>query len=382
MKRREKNERGVALIMVLLVVTLLTILVIEFTYTIQVESHISRNSLNSLQATFLARSGINIMAGALIKDSDRTVDPGEEDEWRFFALGPCQNLLENLEQNGSVPPTWQLCGRIVDESGKMNVNLSRPGSPAPNQTPTSGQSAPVKECNPKSPSTQPYCWRDVLGKLASGAGVDATAITQELDAYWASGQQATKLGQASQALAPEFGSLEEVAAAFPAMQSRTIFDGLRRYVTAMPIGGSRIQNRKLNINTVPAPVLRAILQVTENDEAVAGDIVAQRIEQPYKNVGEAFASVENKAGLANMFGTTSNVFRLEASASVNGVGKTVRALVLREQAPAPRGAPQGTIGWRLTYIDWQKESGIGAAREVPDGSEGLEPDDNSDKDSG
>jgi type II secretory pathway component PulK len=354
-------------------VTLLTILIFEFTYSVRVETHISRNALNNLQATYLARSGINVLAGMLQLDEDDKVDPGMEDQWRPFALG---NSIELPIPN--VPDTWRVWLRIVDEGGKVNVNLTRPSNPAPSQTPTSGQSQAVKECDPKKPATSAYCWRDILATLGSRAGIDADTLKEELDQHWITAITAPKLGQAAQPLAPEFNSLEEVASAFPIMQTRSVFDSLQKYTTALPLQGTT-KSRKLNINTVSPTVLQAVLAVTENDEAAVAEIIARRTEEPYSNAGEAFASVENKAGIISWFDVKSNLFRLEASAVVNGVGKTVRALVLREKAPPPKNAPAGTIGWRITFLDWQKESGLKAVREaqMEGGAEGLEAGDNS-----
>ena len=51
------NERGLALVIVLAVVALLTILVTEFTFNTQLDQHRTRNAVHALQAQLLARSG-------------------------------------------------------------------------------------------------------------------------------------------------------------------------------------------------------------------------------------------------------------------------------------------------------------------------------------
>ena len=376
MEQRRNDERGIALIMVLLVVTLLTILVIEFTYTVEVESHISRNSLNALQATYLARSGINILAGALLQDEDQKVDPGEKDPWRFFALGPCQNILSNETW---VPPNWNLCGRIVDESSKLNINLSRPSAPPVNPNTPNTPNAPNASTDcARTTAGIPYCWRDALAELAAQQGMNKDDLKATLDSYWSRPPQSAGFGQPAVPV-PDFNSLEDVASQIPLLSDRTIYDQVSRVATAIPLGRNA-RNAKLNINMVKPEVLSAILTALGESTDGVGDIVARRKDKPFESVGEALSGVSNLAGLAQMFGTTSNLFRLEASASVNGVGKTVRALVLREQAPPPKNAPQGVPGWRLTYIEWQKESGVGASRETgDDDGSGLDADGNSDK---
>ena len=370
------GERGVALIIVLLVVTLLTILVIEFTYTVQVESHISRNSLNSLQATYLARSGINLLAGALVMDEDipANVDPAggdNPDGWRSFVNQGCIRVLKNEEW---MPPTWDLCVRIVDESGKINVNFTRPANQR--QNPNVPQ-----ECVPNNQATLHYCWLDALERLGASFGLPENGL-QELAEYWTAGAPQQVVGQAAGQLAPEFGALEDVAAAFPALQNRSVYDSLRRYVTALPATN---QQRQVNINTAPLAVLTAIL----DDEAIAQDIVTKRQEQPFANASEALSGLDNQNLVARrMFTVRSVVFRLEAVATVNGVGKTIRAMVQRERSgkQGGQGSQGGIAGapvtWRLTYLDWQKESGTKAAREATEDAdsgegEGLEGDPNS-----
>lgn len=374
-----KNERGIALIIVLLVVTLLTILVVEFTYTVQVESHISRNSLNSLQATYLARSGINIAAAALLMDEDdpANVDPAAEgDGWRSFIDQGCIRVLKNEDW---LPPNWDLCVRIVDESGKINVNFTRPPPTRPNPN------AP-QECVPSNQATLNYCWLDALGRLMAQYGIDQDGV-QELADYWTTGVPAAQVGQVTQPLAPEFGSLEDVAAAFPPLRDRTTLDNVRDFVTALP---ATSQQRQVNINTASQQVLTAIL----NDEGVASDIVTRRQTEPFTNAGEALQNLDSSNQIARrMFNTRSNVFRIEAVGIVNGVGKTVRALVQRDRAGGGANAGRGPVAgqantgngqvsWYLTYLDWQKENGIKAAREADAEREGLEGNGNSAKDGG
>ena len=62
------NERGVALLIVLLVTALLLALIFEFAYGTRVSLRAAVNSRDSQRAYFLARSGVNF-AGALLSDN-------------------------------------------------------------------------------------------------------------------------------------------------------------------------------------------------------------------------------------------------------------------------------------------------------------------------
>ena len=69
MTPRRRDESGIALLVVLLAITLLTIVVIEFTDAAQVETHQAFSTRNALQATYLARSGVNVGEALLMLDA-------------------------------------------------------------------------------------------------------------------------------------------------------------------------------------------------------------------------------------------------------------------------------------------------------------------------
>src|ERR1043166_6262788 len=73
------NERGMAVVITLLVVALLTITVVEFTYSVEIDQHMARNALNGLQASLLARAGINLGEALLLHDNDPWIDAFTED---------------------------------------------------------------------------------------------------------------------------------------------------------------------------------------------------------------------------------------------------------------------------------------------------------------
>jgi type II secretory pathway component PulK len=55
-----KSEKGVALILTLLIAAILVTLVVETNYSTQVDVRIAGNVRNDLQASYLAKSGVNI----------------------------------------------------------------------------------------------------------------------------------------------------------------------------------------------------------------------------------------------------------------------------------------------------------------------------------
>jgi type II secretory pathway component PulK len=104
------NERGIALLIVLLVTALLLALIFEFAYGTRVSLRAAMNFRDSQRAYFLARSGVNF-AGAILSDNLKK-----------------QKLQDNLEQRdwqvvpGMTGGDTELRVRWEDEGGKINIS--------------------------------------------------------------------------------------------------------------------------------------------------------------------------------------------------------------------------------------------------------------------
>ena len=126
---RVKAERGIALMLVLWVLALLTIIVFEFCYTMRIEATITKNFRDGERSYYLAQAGINRAFIELIK-TQRAVkkfkgakksmvdDPEEDeleeeetDEWK-----PREEPYLFALEDGECEVT------IGDEGGKINLN--------------------------------------------------------------------------------------------------------------------------------------------------------------------------------------------------------------------------------------------------------------------
>jgi type II secretory pathway component PulK len=120
MKRsKRKNNEGVALILTLLFVVLLTVLVVEFAYEAQVEASYALNSGNEYQARLAARSAV--YSGIATLETDRLqnqlADTGG-------GAPPSDSRLSAWAQPGTFEPLNDAVMRttITDEFGKINLN--------------------------------------------------------------------------------------------------------------------------------------------------------------------------------------------------------------------------------------------------------------------
>ena len=385
-----RNERGIALVITLLVVALLTIIVVEFTYSAEVDAHMARNALNALQASMLARSGVNLGEAFLLHDDDPQVDSYLED-WGNMDLLNSQLIL---------PDNMRLRVQIVDEGGKLNINLTRPRRV---QDWLAAQRADAAN-NPQ--ATQLFqAWTTALGNLLAGRGASpdvADAVAQ----YWSQLFQIAFPGVLAGQAGPGGNPNQGQAAVgtptpgglpnnpffwdFPSLDDASVIPGLtpgvirrsRAVLTALDAN----RQVQVNANTAPPEVLGAIIP----DAGVVDNIVSQRQEQPLRLsdlqqlIRGGGSNPQDPAArwVPSMLGVRSAFFLIRASAIVNpnpitgkgGISRSASMLVRRDpRAGVPQDAPAGVPRWTLTQLDWQKEGGAGlfqptpGADDLPDG---------------
>ena len=111
-----KDDRGVALLICLLVVAILTIVVLAFHYDTQVDTALTANSFLSLEAEYAARSGVAFCLAMLREDAENDValpvDRRTDSLTERWAIG-----LEPTQVGRAV-----VAATIADEDGKFNIN--------------------------------------------------------------------------------------------------------------------------------------------------------------------------------------------------------------------------------------------------------------------
>jgi len=137
-QRSEKRNEGVALILTLLFVVLLTVLVVEFAYEAQVEASYSMNSGNDYQARLAARSavykGISILESARLQSelsatqgtngTNNSTNNSTNDDTIQSSGVQVDSRLSFWAQPGTFEPLNDAVMRttITDEFGKINLN--------------------------------------------------------------------------------------------------------------------------------------------------------------------------------------------------------------------------------------------------------------------
>jgi len=316
-----------------------------------------------LQASLLARSGINLAEGFLMLDDDSKYDAFSE-EWYQRLLEFCDGL--------PIGETMEIRCKPKDESGKININLSRGV-----RTQFQGQAEDRPARRDEVVRSAIYCL--FINLFGDPNVADDTAINDALSDYW--GQEPVQLPDGQKRGVPDFASLEDFGAHFglTAQQIRL----LRPFVTAQKPGVLA----KINLNTAPAQVLAVLLNNEEPDQGCPANEVVEEILARQGPDGEAIQNpgeltsllngVKNPGAKKQLVGITSNLWRLEASGVANydperpdsGIGQTLSVLVSRKPDNQHRNPETGQPGWTLRAVDWQKEGGARLFWEQPQESD-------------
>jgi general secretion pathway protein K len=267
---RPGKPAGIALLITLLLVALLTIVVIEFTDSTEIESHLTRHALSRIQADYLAQAGVALGELALQLDAaEKTKVPP--------ARPPAESLLDPWAQ--PFPPQALGGGvggagfSIDDESARFNVNALK----------STASSA--------APSAAGEARKAVFQGVLVSVGLDPNLLFAVLDWLDSDDEVSSKSGAEREfylGLVPPYIprngrllSLEELALVkgFGSV-SRPQWALLRTVLTVLPDDDVRI-----NINTASEAMLTGILAPLDATSAVK-TILARREQQPFATLAE------------------------------------------------------------------------------------------------
>jgi general secretion pathway protein K len=314
--------------MTLLIVTLLTILVVEFTYTTQVEAHLTRNSLSLLQARYLARGGLALAELLLKMDFvEKTQNPPTRPN--------VESLLDPWAQPFPPRPIGEGVGdvsfRIDDESARFNLNslAMRPG------------------VSPVTLEARKTLFQGVLASL----GLDLNLLFPLLDWLDADEEVSGKSGSEREyyeALTPPYAprngrllNVEELqlVRGFGDL-SREQWRALRSMVTVMPN-----EELQINVNTASEALLGALFTAVD-DAAGAKAIVSLRETKPFadlRELNEIPGWTQIPQQVRSFFTLHSFYFTIHAAGTAADVSRGIAALERRS-------------GLRLELLDWKDEA--------------------------
>lgn len=348
--RRKQRDEGIALMIALLVIVLLTVIVVAFSYEMQVDASLVENQIDELESYLAAKSAISLGMALLAQD---ILDPSSDgtdsmlDAW-YVETHPDNLPLGRWERmpvpDGAELKQQEYLLKIEDEFGKFNINaLIDPLTLEPNQK-----------------------MIDILANLFAqiGAPEDPTeAILDWIDQDEDGSFEASYYGGLEIPYLPKNGpmdSIEEllmIAGITPDVYFGSVEDNIPALYDLLTVHGNRLGN--INVNTARYELLLAMGEATGNG-GYADTIVARRESSPYidtDSINDEIGSrqtpdmtpqqVDEMLARRPPHDTYSRAFHIQGDGMVNGVVTRIDAYVWR--APQGEGVEQYRImEWRVT----------------------------------
>lgn len=330
-----KEERGIALLICLLVMVIMTVVVLELSYEVQVDAALASNSFLALEAEYAARSGVSFCLAMLREDAE--IDLALPPESRTDDL--TEQWVAGFEPQQVARAT--VAARISDEDGKFNINRV-----VNTKKPT--------EADPRSVGQLQHLFAelDIMGD------VDPVELTN-LVCDWVDPDSVTRHGGAEkdyyeqlpipyvcknswldsiEQLALVKGFTPEMILGRRMMSVDEIIPGLAEFLTICGGGEARI-----NVNTAPEPVIRAVFY---RNPAVAESIISQRSAAPFEGLKDLKQRVPQKFGTGISVAFTSEHFSILSEGNVKGTRVRIETMVRRRITN--QGVTFETIAWKVT----------------------------------
>ncbi|MCZ7583497.1 MAG: type II secretion system minor pseudopilin GspK [Deltaproteobacteria bacterium] len=308
--RARPNRRGIALIIVLMVTAILTVVVLEFAQSTRINFYIAANIKNGMRAYYLAKSGVQVAAGALLKDGQDNKEDHLYEEWANPLLGYIP-----ISETETVSVT------ITDESGKFNLN---------NLVSTGGR------------VNQFYLetFRRLLENLGFELEIaDAVAdwVDTDQDALAGGGLEDTVYGYES-AVPQRYHSKN---GKFLSLAELKLVRGVTQEVFLKLADVCTVySDRRYNINTIQEPVLAALVLATDpeaNGADVAAKVAAFRDEEGNFFEQKTFKKQLQDIGIdpllvgriSRRLMAASRYFSVDVTANVGSTIKSIHAVIQR-----------------------------------------------------
>ncbi len=303
MKINLRNNKGIALVITLLVLTLLIVLIIEFSQGMRVEARAAANFRDDIKAYYLAKSGVTF-AIAVLEDDDKT-DQNYDSLNELWA----QKIPPIPIGDGFVSV------EITDEDSRINVNKISTGF------------GTVSGNNIRSFMVR-FLEQFELGEDAADAIADWTdADDFERIPGGAESNYYESLEDPYEAKNKPFDSLQELRL-IKELENEA-FNKVQKFLTVQSDGW-------INMNTAGKEV---IMSLSENlSGEIADEIIAFRGENPFptrqdfKNNISMSEDVYNE--ISKFIEVKSNYFSIISRGEVNQSRKIIRAVIMRQNNKA------------------------------------------------
>jgi general secretion pathway protein K len=291
-------QRGVAVIMAMLVVALAASTATYLLWSSSLWLRQVENLVDRAQADAVARAAAQ-WAAAILADDDRSVDHLGE---------PWARRLPSLPAEGV-----ELAGAIADEQAKLNVNnLVRGGGASPVDVAVF-QRLLASLGLPPSLTDAIVDWLDADGEVTRPGGAEDLHYLALNVPYRAANRRIADLGELVHVRGIDAATLARLAP----------------YVTALP------EDTPVNVNTAPALVLQAVVSTLTPDEARR--MAETRGRSPYRSRDDFVRALPTppRGQIDALIDVKSRFFSAEATVRIGRVATGYRALLDRGEAGRP-----------------------------------------------
>jgi general secretion pathway protein K len=324
-----RGEHGMVLVFVLLIIMVLAVILLEFSYESNLEVEIAGNSWRSEQALNCADAGINFALAVLRRNPDALRDD---------TLGPL------LSAKTAIPIGDGECKVVVEvENGRLNINALTSTDGHMDRPRVEQMLRLVDLLNAQEGMNPPISY-DVVASMVDWVtdNDDTTTLS------WVQGENEGAKNDYYLGLTPPylcknapFDSLDELLRVRD--MTPFIFNGRPANDDAgiQAIAGMRGQltvhgDGKVDINYAPSLVLQALSP--EIDENLAQAIIDRRAQSPFKAVAELWTIPnfpQSAFNAINNYATTSpgnRYYSIISTGTVNGIERRVREVIKTQGA--------------------------------------------------
>ncbi len=354
------NEKGVALILVISSISMLAIMMVEFTFNSQVNLRIAKNFQNALKAQALAKSGIYFSLLELkvyksLKENPMVRQiPGFQESmldqiWQFGFIYPPlatkkatfgkEKALEEFTQKSKIEGKIHVT--IQDEGSKINLNdleniQYRASLIQQLDSIFEHKKSTDEEFLQKYKDLQ---FTDLINNIVDWIDKDTGRVGGgDEDSAYSRLPTPYRSKNAPMDTVSELGLIE-------GFSDDTIFNLLLPYVTVYPTEGVNVNTADIIMLLTISPELTAedVQKINEHRQKTGGFKTPQEFEEFCKNT--LLKSADFNKNPKVRLTTSTNVFSLESKAEVGGAMQTIRAVVNLSKLSSD-GSPQITY-WNL-----------------------------------
>jgi general secretion pathway protein K len=277
------NQKGIALVVTLLAVALLTAMVVEFSYGVYTGTNDLYNWRDAQRLSLMAKSGVNVSAKVLF-NKDLTSQYTEPVEM------PVENPFEDFKGTVTI--------RIENEDAKFNINAIVP---------------PIENIHEDDPESPYNCFKRLLKALS----LDVKIADRVVD--WIDTNSEARIGDSEVgAKNSPFNSVDELLLIHGI--SRKDYDTLLPYVTV----SKERNNLIVNVNGAAAPVLESLSPAIT--EEVAKTVIDARRNKPFENTEKFNEKAKTSLGRQRIT-TEGTIFSIRSTAASGGVRRIIETVL-------------------------------------------------------